>query len=368
MSAWCALALLNSFRTLLALPGAGALGLLLCALSYGQEVSAASSNPATNLPACVNCHAGITASYSHAAMHNALETPGTDPVLEAHPNLSAQQGEYLYTVQTRDGHSTYSVSDGTNTISVPIRWIFGQHSQTFVLERDGDMFESMVSYFQLDQKLGSTPGDGKIVPRDLSEALGRKITVWEALQCFSCHATDASKGEKLELDRLRPGVGCERCHAGAEQHMADARRDNFSSLPESLKAMNAEDAGDFCGQCHRTWDATVRNHFHGPSDVRFQPYRLANSRCFVGSDPRISCLACHDPHEQANHNLISYDAKCLACHGKTAASGGSPVKSCPVSKTNCASCHMPKVSLPGGHAVFTDHFIRIVRPGEPYPD
>jgi hypothetical protein len=29
---------------------------------------------------------------------------------------------------------------------------------------------------------------------------------------------------------------------------------------------------------------------------------------------------------------------------------------------------MPKVSLPGGHAVFTDHFIRIVRPGEPYPD
>jgi hypothetical protein len=29
---------------------------------------------------------------------------------------------------------------------------------------------------------------------------------------------------------------------------------------------------------------------------------------------------------------------------------------------------MPKTSLPGGHLKFTDHEIRIVRPGEKYPD
>jgi hypothetical protein len=29
---------------------------------------------------------------------------------------------------------------------------------------------------------------------------------------------------------------------------------------------------------------------------------------------------------------------------------------------------MPKIELPGGHAQFTDHFIRIVKPGEPYPE
>ena len=29
---------------------------------------------------------------------------------------------------------------------------------------------------------------------------------------------------------------------------------------------------------------------------------------------------------------------------------------------------MPKVELPGGHALFTDHMIRIVHPGEAYPD
>jgi formate-dependent nitrite reductase cytochrome c552 subunit len=39
-----------------------------------------------------------------------------------------------------------------------------------------------------------------------------------------------------------------------------------------------------------------------------------------------------------------------------------------VAKANCASCHMPKVNLPGGHMSFTDHEIRIVKPGEPYPN
>jgi hypothetical protein len=32
------------------------------------------------------------------------------------------------------------------------------------------------------------------------------------------------------------------------------------------------------------------------------------------------------------------------------------------------SCHMPKVDVPEMHYAFTDHWIRIVRPGETYPD
>jgi len=29
---------------------------------------------------------------------------------------------------------------------------------------------------------------------------------------------------------------------------------------------------------------------------------------------------------------------------------------------------MPKLEVEGTHATFTDHFIRIARPGEPYPE
>ena len=113
----------------------------------------------------------------------------------------------------------------------------------------------------------------------------------------------------------------------------------------------------------------MRNHWRGSAFVRFQPYRLEKSRCFIGSDPRISCLACHDPHQPANHQIAYDDAKCLACHSEgKPASAGAAAKTCPVAKQNCTSCHMPKVELAGGHAAFTDHFIRIVKPGESYPD
>jgi hypothetical protein len=189
------------------------------------------------------------------------------------------------------------------------------------------------------------------------------------LQCFNCHATNATSGAKLTLDKLSPGLGCERCHVGSEQHMADAKRDNFTTLPQPLKAMDAQDAANFCGQCHRTWDTVMRNGWKGTVDVRFQPYRLENSKCFTGTDRRISCLACHNPHEPVNHDVAVYDAKCLACHAEAKATAASPpIKSCPVSKKSCVSCHMPKVELPGGHAMFTDHMIRIVKAGEPYPD
>ena len=43
-------------------------------------------------------------------------------------------------------------------------------------------------------------------------------------------------------------------------------------------------------------------------------------------------------------------------------------KVCPVERGNCVNCHMPKVKLPAGPILFRDHQIRIVHPGDPYPN
>ena len=346
----------------------------LCALASGRpELAQTAKPPAASPVTCATCHAGVVASYAHAPMRHALESPGANPVLETHPDLTVQMGGYSYTVRTKDGQSTYTVSDGSDSMTLPIRWNFGEKTQTWVLEKDGNLYESLVSYFHREKALAVTPGDDRITPHNLTEAMGRKLNAWEINQCFNCHATNALDGVKLKLDTLTPGLGCERCHVGAEQHMADAIQDNFATLPKKLKTMDAEDAANFCGQCHRTWDTVLRNGWKGVVDVRFQPYRLENSRCFTGNDRRISCLACHDPHQPVNHNDGLYDSKCLACHGDTkpskisTATAPPAAKVCPVAKSNCVSCHMLKVELPGGHAVFTDHMIRIVKAGEPYP-
>ena len=319
-------------------------------------------------PTCATCHAGLVRSFSTAPMHHAMEPEGANPELIAHPDLSTTIGPYTYRVQTREGHSTYSVTDGSSTVSEPIHLTFGQRTQTWILEKDGAYYETLVSYFPRDNVLDKTPDDAGTKPANLSEAMGRRLEVAEVRTCFDCHASGINPGEKLDPTKTIPGITCERCHAGSQQHMADAAQDNFKTLPKALKHLDAHQISNFCGQCHRTFDTVVRDRMQKVA-VRFQPYRLELSKCFIGNNPRISCIACHNPHQPLDHETAHYDAKCLACHNssKTAAVAGPP-KLCPVAKANCTSCHMQKVEVSGNHAKFTDHYIRIVHPNQPYPE
>ena len=34
----------------------------------------------------------------------------------------------------------------------------------------------------------------------------------------------------------------------------------------------------------------------------------------TAGDPRITCIACHNPHQPLVHSTAAYDIKCLACH------------------------------------------------------
>jgi hypothetical protein len=335
--------------------------MLVCVMARAQSQTVATS--------CGGCHRG-QATQTATPMAHAVELPEANPVLSAHPLLTYRMGAYTWTVTTAvDGKSTYSVTDGTNTLSLPIHWAFGAGAQTWVFEQNGKFYESIVSFYPVENALGITTGDERLTPQTLEEAMGRELTPMDVKLCFGCHATDAVTAHQLTLTTLHPGVTCAHCHQGSLDHAADATAGDFSSTPPRLKELSTESMSNFCGQCHRSWETVVRNGWRGLPDVRFQPYRLANSRCFNGTDPRISCIACHDPHKDLVRDDVFYDTKCLACHSpaaKTTSTG--KAKACPVAKSKCVSCHMPKTTLPGGHLHFTDHEIRIVKAGEPFPD
>lgn len=85
------------------------------------------------------------------------------------------------------------------------------------------------------------------------------------------------------------------------------------------------------------------------------------------------------PALQALSALRPFDAKCFACHrsaeslksaetAKAESEAGRTDKPCPVAQKNCVSCHMTRIEVPGAHFKFTDHRIRIVREGEPFPN
>ena len=127
---------------------------------------------------------------------------------------------------------------------------------------------------------------------------------------------------------------------------------------------------DFCGSCHRTWWDTVELGFTGIASVRFPAYRLERSRCWGNGDRRLTCVACHDPHRDLVNDASFYDSRCLACHvnGPGAKSDANhPGQACPKSTKQCVTCHMPKYELPGMHLKFTDHQIRVARPGDKLP-
>lgn len=325
------------------------------ALAYA---AAPPAGPAT----CAACHPAQARSQPKTAMGKAIELPPEQENLIAHPKLTFEKNGYTYTIERRGDLSTYTVRDGAGQLSLPIQYAVGVHMQTFVFEYRGRFYESMVSFYPKLSGLAITLGDEQLRPRNLVEAMGRETSNDEITACFDCHGTGGVNKGKVTLDSLKPGVACEHCHTGAAVHMEAIARGQTAPLPAKLGQMGAEDMSGFCGRCHRTWEFIVRAREWGEVNIRFAPYRLANSNCFLGDDQRIRCTACHDPHASLDRDAASYDRACLACHAAKAQ------KSCRVSRSNCVSCHMPKVTLSEGHAVFTDHQIRIARPGDPYPN
>ena len=300
-------------------------------------------------------------------MAHAMEMPAECTILKAHPVLSFQSGPYSYRIERKGNESIYTVTDGHQTLTIPLGWAFGlgRAGQTYVFEKDGALYESRVSYYSSLDGLDLTMGAANLKPENLLEAAGRSIGKAERVRCFGCHSTNSLVNNKLSMDALTPGVQCERCHGPTENHLAGIKAGNTQlAQMKDLRQMSSEETSDFCGQCHRTWDEIAGSGMLGIANIRFQPYRLTSSKCYDSDDSRIKCTACHNPHDEVNRNDAVYDAKCQACHGGAKASA----VHCKVATANCVSCHMPKLEMPGSHHKFTDHEIRIVKANAPYPN
>ena len=315
--------------------------------------------------ACAECHGDKVKSHAKTTMARAVETVAAAQILRDHPKLTFRSGPYLYEILRQGEQSIYRVTHGQDTISVPILYAFGLGSagQTYVLQGKHSFLESRVSFYNETKNLDITLGMPTAVPSSLTEALGREMSKDETLQCFSCHTTGAVNGNQLELQKLVPGISCEKCHGPGGEHIALGKKGepNAHKIFNPGKLSGDDLSQEFCATCHRSVEeVSSLPRLGGVSNVRFQPYRIFNSKCY-SDDRRISCIGCHNVHEPLQTASTSYDTKCAACHSPKQG------KICKIGKKDCASCHMPKVDLPGAHFKFTDHRIRIVKPGEAYP-
>jgi hypothetical protein len=324
---------------------------------------------------CAECHKKESAAQGSTPMGHASERASDCEILKSRAPLTFTNGPYNYRITREGAANLYTVSDGKRELSEPVLYCFGQGAagQTYVFSHDGALYESRVSFFRELEGLDITIGHARAVPSSLEDALGRRMSDGDARACFACHTTGASPSARFEPERLSPGVSCEACHGPGERHVAAARAKNLKDPliynPSELGALDLSQ--EFCAACHRGFDAVMSMDGQGgAANIRFQPYRIFNSRGHLLDDRRISCTACHDPHGPLEHDEAFYDSKCAACHLTTAKETRTRERNapaCPVATRGCATCHMPKVELTDMHYKFTDHWIRVAKPGAPAP-
>jgi hypothetical protein len=321
---------------------------------------------------CAGCHAAQAEKFRGSSMSRALEPIGRSAIPQGDAPYIFHDGPYTWSVGRTGGPTggkvMYKITNGKETLEVPLEYAFGQGKagQTYVFSMGGEYFESRVSYYASLHGLDLTVGAMNSAPTSLQDAAGRVMKGNEPRNCFGCHTTGARVGSTLQLTAYEDGVQCEGCHGPGGAHVDAVRQGK--AAPGSIRAlrgMTPQESNEFCGACHRTWEAVMTMGIRGINNSRFPAYRLTNSPCFSLEDVRISCTSCHDPHGALVTEDRAYDAKCTACHH--AANVSLKKKTCPVGKHACTSCHMARVEPAESHHAFPDHWFRVVKKAE-YPD
>lgn len=297
----------------------------------------------------------------------------------------------------------YSVSSYFITDKHKLEYVIGSglHGQTYLVSRRHYLFQAPLSFYSKRQRWDLSPG------YELAEfGFDRPIS----RGCLTCHTNSklllASKGDQAvpspAAKNQEVAIGCENCHGPGQLHVAERRKgiklsgglDTSIVNPAKLPSQLAE---DICMSCHQGKDLrllqpgkdfcdfrpgrplretlaifTILPKRNDPprSDLVDHHFSLRASECYLKSQGRLSCLSCHNPHEEVPAEAAAdyYRSKCLTCHKETSCTLSLAERARRRGTDDCAACHMPKrAPLEIPHAALTNHRIG-GREGDPFPE
>ncbi len=313
--------------------------------------------------ACRACHRTIAESQAQTAM--AQTWRGTNAAFaESKFDEGDEASQQIhYHVRRNGGQVLFSVaSAGSEPLTLPVESMIGgkRHGISLLLkvsqlggislERPA-MIEARYALLHTGAFVLS-PGFPKEQPQEREHALGRVLSPSFELRCLTCHGKPGTLGAGKD-----GGVGCESCHGPASAHVASAKGEGPNE-PQLVKPKSLHGVAsiEVCAECHSGFKP--RGHSDPvPEDllISSQVSALRHSECFIQSGERLTCTACHNPHQDSATVSQTSVRVCLGCHSLSAP-GHAAI--CPVNQTqDCTGCHMRTVQVDSFRV--TDHWIRV---------
>jgi hypothetical protein len=352
--------------------------------------------------ACRDCHRDVWERYqSHPMARSMSRVADSEPAEDYAAGTQFARGQREYAVERignrvihherqldREGEAIYDQA-------VEVHYVLGAGAQgrSFVIDRDGILFQSPIAWYARGRRWDLAPG----YPAADHQRFERRVTS----RCIACHtgraAPDAEWANRFQQPAIIEfAIGCEKCHGPGGGHIAWRQGEQSAGEdpivnPAKLEPSRRESV---CNQCHlQGVDGVLR---YGRSDFDFRPgmhvgevwsillshrvdlhddksieavsqvEQMQSSACAQNSGGRLGCISCHDPHgvPDAAEKAAFYRAKCLACHSATDCRERPERRAASETGDSCVACHMPRLSAADiPHASQTDHRVPR-RPGQ----
>jgi len=355
---------------------------------------------------CAECHADQHATWNvtaHARSMSEVTPEREPPDAEFDHPRSGRRYEVIRVDGELRHRESLVLSDGevVRLSDHRLKYLVGsgRFSRTYLVELDGFLVESPVTWYASRDAWDMSPG----YDHEIHKSFRRRATHG----CLHCHGglvePEGDHGVHFPFDEL--AIGCERCHGPGSLHVKARREkqpghatgDEIDLTIVNPRHLDRELSEAICRQCHLQGEAKVVVRGRRAADYRpglpLEDFRLEYryrgegpdmtvvghveqlqlSRCYADSKT-LSCVTCHDPHDPHEPRSVEDRARfqrsvCLDCHAlgdcrehRVARDATRPAAD------NCITCHMPQVPTDIPHIAFTHHRIAVHDQDQPAAD
>jgi hypothetical protein len=324
--------------------------------------------------ACKNCHEGVSESQQLTPHHLTTQLPDSASIkgsFEEGKNVFFYSPERFVVMHKKDNvffQTLYSRGKKIKSKSIDLVFGSGVRGQTYLTWQDSALYQLPIGYFTFVSTWANSPGFSN------RPIFNRPITS----RCLECHSTffkkilSAKPPEHFSKKGILLGIECEKCHGPGLKHVNFHQQNGQVKEGEfivSFKNFSRKQQLDFCRSCHGgklfpkkpafTFKAgdDLGEYFYldsvqgplTPLDSHGNQHgMLSKSKCFLQSD--MTCLTCHQVHENERGKLVNFSNRCMTCHKEGTNSlpvrqaGFCTTRKLAVSKLkqNCIQCHMPE--------------------------